>query len=375
MIVPFQEEHYPFSSIWINGRHVLIEQILQEKALYRSAFEESTFQFIRSWLRGEQNFEMTTSGSTGIPKQISVSRSQMVTSALRTAEKIRLQKNSIALICIDTKYIGGKMMMARSLALGLPIMAVNPIANPLVKIPIDKCVQFTALVPYQVHSILESKHPHLLNNLDQVLIGGAQLSAALRDKLDRFQVQCYETYGMTETVSHIALRRLNGKLKQPYFEVLPGIEISQDSRGCLVVKADYLDGPVTTNDLVEIITPGNFTWLGRWDRVINSGGVKVMPEKIEHALEEIFRAQNFDHRFFIAALPDERLGNKIVLILEGVQFSSELLERSLQALRSAVSPYELPKEVYTIPSFVYTPSQKVDRIQSLPEATFYTSLK
>jgi o-succinylbenzoate---CoA ligase len=255
MIVQFQEENYPFSSIWINGRHVLIEQILQEKALHRSAFEESTFQFIRAWLLGEQNFEMTTSGSTGTPKQISVSRSQMVASALRTAEKIRLQKHSIALVCIDTKYIGGKMMMARSLALGLPIMAVDPIANPLVKIPVDKCVQFTALVPYQVHSILESKHPHLLNNLDQVLIGGAQLSAALRDKLDRFQVQCYETYGMTETVSHVALRRVNGKLKQPYFEVLPGIEISQDSRGCLVVKADYLDGPVITNDVVKSSDP------------------------------------------------------------------------------------------------------------------------
>jgi O-succinylbenzoic acid--CoA ligase len=371
----YQETRYPFDAIWINGRHVGIGKILQEKEPVFSAFEESTFQFIRLWLQGEQTFRIATSGSTGKPKVISVLRSQMVESSLRTAQKINLQKNTTALVCIDTRYIGGMMMLARSLTIGLPIMAVAPVANPLIKIPVDKCVQFTALVPYQVQAILESKHPHLLNGLDTLLIGGAHLSEALRSKLDRFQVDCFETYGMTETVSHVALRRVNGNSKLQHFETLPGIEISQDDRGCLKVSADFLGGPIVTNDLVEITGPQTFRWAGRWDRVINSGGVKVMPEKIEGALERIFAEHQFHHRFFIAALPDERLGSKVVLVLEGVHFSSEPLERSLEALKAAVKPYEFPKELYSNPSFVDTGSQKVDRIQSLPDAMFYTSLK
>src|SRR5690606_6938174 len=137
-----------------------------------------------------------------------------------------------ALLCIDPKYVGGKMMLVRSLVLGLQMMAVDPTSNPLIKIPVDKCVQFTAFVPYQVQTILESKHPHLLNNLDKVLIGGAPLAATTRERLDLFQCECYETYGMTETVSHIATRLANTRLKQPYYEALPGVQVSQDSRGC-----------------------------------------------------------------------------------------------------------------------------------------------
>jgi O-succinylbenzoic acid--CoA ligase len=299
----------------------------------------------------------------------------MVTSAIRTAQKIKLQKNSTGLVCIDPKYIGGKMMLVRCLHLGLRIMAVDPVANPLIKIPVDNCVQFTAFVPYQVQKILESKHPHLLNSPDKVLIGGASLGVATREQLDRFQCECYETYGMTETVSHVALRLVNTKRKQQYFETLPGVEIRTDERGCLVITADYLSEPVITNDIVDIVDAGRFLWLGRWDSVINTGGVKVMPEKIEHLLDDLFLRHNFHHRFFIAALPDSSLGNKVVLILEGVQFSSEILDKVLSALKSAVSPYEFPKEVYGIPTFETTGSQKIDRIQTLAGVTLLSSLK
>jgi len=366
---------YPYSRIWINGRHVSIEKILQDKEESRSAFEQSVFSFIKEWLTGEQNFHLTTSGSTGKPKPVVISRSQMIISAQRTAERIKLQHDIRALVCIDPRYIGGKMMLVRCLALGLRIMAIDPVANPLIRIPVDKCVQFTAFVPYQIHSILESKHPHLLNDLDSLLIGGAPLSEASRKQLDRFQCRCYETYGMTETVSHIALRLANTAAKQPYFETLPGVDISLDERGCLVIEADYLNEPVITNDLVEIAGPGKFIWSGRWDNVINTGGVKVSPEKIEKELEAIFERNNFTHRFFIAALPDDRLGSKVVLIVEGVQFSSELLERSLGQLRSAVSPYEFPKEVYSVPEFLHTESKKIDRIQTLPGITLLSALK
>ncbi|HEY9487840.1 MAG TPA: AMP-binding protein [Chryseosolibacter sp.] len=369
-----KEDTYPFSRIWINGRNVSIEKIRQETETAHSPFEESTFNFIRDWFSGVEDFQLATSGSTGKPKQITITRSQMIRSARSTARKIDIKERSTALVCIDSKYIGGKMMLVRSLTLGLKIMAVDPTANPLIRIPVDKCVQFTALVPYQINAVLESKHPHLLNNLDKVLIGGAPLSDANREQLDRFQCELYETYGMTETVSHIALRLLNTPLKQQYFEVLPGIEISQDARGCLQISGDYLEDPVITNDLVEIPAQGKFLWLGRWDSVINTGGIKVLPEKIEKELDAIFHKNHVDNRFFIAALPDERLGHKLVLILEGVQFSSELLNQSMLMLRSAVPAYEFPKEIYFTPKFVTTATQKVDRIQTLAGVTLLSPL-
>ena len=369
------ENEYPFATLWINGRHLSLEKIVLDQEVSRSPFEESTFRFIRAWLSGEEDFEMHTSGSTGKPKAIVISRTQMVESARRTAEKINLKKDYRALICLDTKYIGGTMMLARCLTLGLRMMAVDPSANPLVKIPVDKCVEFTAFVPYQVNAVLESKHPHILNNLSKVLVGGAPLNGASRDQLNRFQCAVYETYGMTETVSHIALRLVNTKMKQQYFETLPGVEIRQDPRGCLMVSADYLSEPVITNDLVEITEPGKFLWLGRWDGVINTGGVKVVPEKVEQEFETVFKDNKFNHRFFIAALPDERLGNKIVLIVEGVQFSSELLSQCLAALKSALSPFEFPKEVYSVPEFAMTPTHKIDRIQTLAGVTSQSSFK
>lgn len=364
------DEAYPFREIWINGRRVTLDKIQDDREPVRSPFEETTFQFIREWLAGEETFGMNTSGSTGKPKSISISRAQMIASAQHTARKLNLQKHTRALVCIDTKYVAGKMMLVRALITGMRIMAVDPSANPLVRIPIDNCVQFTAFVPYQVTAILESKHPHLLNNLDKVLIGGAPLGERSREELARFQCECYETYGMTETVSHIALRLVNTAAKQPYFETLPGIDIGQDDRGCLVISADYLGEPVITNDLVEIVSPGKFLWLGRFDNVINTGGVKVLPEKIEKAMTTVFQKHNIDHRFFIAALPDERLGHKVVLVIEGVQFSSESFVPALDDVRATLSPYEFPREVYTIPSFILTETQKVDRKKTLAAATF-----
>lgn len=356
---------YPFATLWINGRRAFIEKIVQGAEPARSDFEETTLGFIREWLNGKEEFEMATSGSTGEPKTITVSRRQMVMSAMKTAERIQLRKSDAALVCIDTRYIGGKMMLVRSLILGLPILVVDPVANPLVKIPIDKSIQFTALVPYQIRQVLESKHPHLLNNPGKVLVGGAPLAIGEAERLAGYQCAFYETYGMTETVSHVALRLINTPMKQQYFEVLPGVAISRDDRGCLVITSDHLPEPVVTNDLVEIVGDGRFVWLGRWDRVINSGGVKVHPEKIERALERIFDELDFSHRFFIAAIPDEKFSSRVVLIVEGVQNSSEVLIQALTKLKGLLTPFEFPKEVYTISQFKMTPTQKIDQRQTL----------
>src|SRR5690606_28634053 len=218
-------------------------------------------------------------------------------------------------------------------------------------------------------AMLESKHPHLLNTPRQVIIGGASLHPKYIEQLDRYLCEFYETYGMTETLSHVALRLLNTTRKQQYFETLPGVSIRQDDRGCLVVETDYLSAPVVTNDLVDIVAPDKFSWLGRWDNVINTGGVKVMPEKVEKVITDIFYKHGFNHRFFVAALPDEKLSNKIILVIEGVDFSSEILQAAIADLRTQVSSYEYPKEVYSHPSFATTGSHKVDRNETLTGIT------
>jgi O-succinylbenzoic acid--CoA ligase len=356
---------YPYTTLWINGRLVSLNAVVHETEECRSAFEEHTFSFIREWLSGQKKFVLQTSGSTGAPKRITVTREQMEASAKLTEQALQLKRQHHALICIDTKYIGGKMMIARCLTIGMRIWAVDPTANPLSKIPVDQCVNFAAFVPLQIQTILGSKHPHSLNNLDQVIIGGAPLDEKVIEQLNTFLCRCYATYGMTETLSHVALRTLNGKNKQRYFELLPGVTVRQDERGCLVIYLPYLPEPVITNDIVELRGARQFVWLGRWDNVINSGGVKVIPEKVEAALTNLFFKAGIQSRFFVQGVEDQKFGQKVVLFVEGTDYTRELFQKLLRDPAIQLSPFEIPQEVRLIPSFVTTATGKVNRTQTL----------
>lgn len=356
---------YPFPSIWINGRTVSLHDICEEEAQPLTPFEDHTFTFIRDWLSGEETFLVQTSGSTGEPKTISFTRDQLTASARMTEQALGLKSHTDALICIDTRYIGGKMMIVRSLLTGMNILAVDPCACPLQEISIDHCVNFAAFVPYQVKSMLGSKHPHLLNNVGTAIIGGAPIDDTAIEELNSYGCRCYATYGMTETLSHIALRKLNGKDRQPYFEALPGITLKQDARGCLAIQAPYLPDELITNDIVELISPKQFLWLGRWDNVINTGGVKVLPEKVEAAIARFMTLHGYTHRFFVYGIPDERLGNRVILVMEESGHNQELQEKIFPFLRASLTPYEIPKEICFSPSFVFTGSAKINRLKTL----------
>ena len=367
---------YPFLSIWINGRSVTIENIIRAKVSARSTFEETTFLFIREWFLDKEKFTLQTSGSTGEAKAITITREQMIASAKLTENALQLQPLSNALVCIDTKYIGGKMMLVRSFITGMKIFATDPCACPLHKIPVDLCVNFAAFVPYQVKSTLGSKHPHLLNDLDVLIIGGAPLDARTVDQLESLLCRCYATYGMTETVSHIALQGLNGKWKSDYFKTLPKVKVENDARGCLVISAPYLSEKIITNDLTKIVSSEEFKWLGRWDNVINTAGYKVSPEKIEEDLTKIFKLLTIENRFFIYGIDDDKLGSKVTLIIEG---TSELKSKAEAAVaefrRHASSLYEVPKEIIFVPSFVMTESGKVNRLKTVETIDQVLSLK
>jgi o-succinylbenzoate---CoA ligase len=366
---------YSFKTIWINGRFVSLQAIVAEKIQSRSAFEASTFDFIRNWLGDKKEFFISTSGSTGDPKKISITREQMMASAMMTIKALRLKKNQNSLICIDTKYIGGQMMLVRSIINDMQIWAIDPCACPLQKIPVDLCVNFAAFVPYQVYSMLESKHPHLLDTPDTIIIGGAPLDEYVIHQLQKFQSRCYATYGMTETISHIALRLLNGSSRSEQFEALDGVTLSLDQRGCLEITAAYLREKIITNDIVDLTGTSRFIWLGRWDNVINTGGIKVLPEKIESTLVKNFYRAGITNRFFIHSLPDVALGNKLIFVLEASDIASPHIVEKIVPIFSSLEKFEQPKEIVISSSFAVTESGKINRLKTMENVHSYRPLQ
>ncbi|MEI9919989.1 MAG: AMP-binding protein [Bacteroidota bacterium] len=312
--------------------------------------------FCKEWSEGKEWFSLTTSGSTGTPKTINVHRDQMIASAKKTIKALGLREGMTALICLDVNFIAGRMMVVRSLVAGMKMIVVEPGSNPFGSI--QSKIDFAALVPYQVAA---ARNPELSG---KIIIGGAPISAELHQKIKNVEhASCYATFGMTETLSHIALQKLNGYDAQDFFEVLDGVDISLDERQCLVIEADYLKDVVITNDVVELINNKQFRWLGRWDNVINTGGIKVMPEKIESAVGDLL----ITNRNFISGLPHEQLGQQVVLVIEGT-LSRHEEEALMAALRKRLSKYEVPKQILYSNEFVFTSTKKINRSASINNA-------
>lgn len=351
---------YPFNDITINGRSVSIDSIIRRQSVPQSDFEQKTFAFIADWLEERESFIQLTSGSTGTPKQIIITRAQMIASATMSIQALGLQWGDNALVCISPDYIGGKMMLVRCLTAGLKVIALTPSSNPFETLPSEQQIEFAAMVPMQVHEIVRSKKAARFNELKTVIVGGASLDAKTEEMLQAYSCMFYSTYGMTETLSHVALRQLNGSAASEHYRTLPGIEISLDERNCLVIHWDQLAGNVVTNDIVEIVTPNSFRWIGRWDNVINSGGVKVIPEKVELQIKDIFDLNAVKNHFFIGAVPDSRLGNKVVLFIEGY-LSNELVEMIEQAMAQIIPKTERPKQIILINFFTVTENGKINR--------------
>ena len=355
---------------WLNLNGIIHSLQQLRSGIFKNnlnSFEQSTLHFCHSWLSGQQSFQLQTSGSTGTPKSITITRKQMEASASLTIKAIKLETSYSALVCLDTKYIAGQMMLVRSLMCGMNIVAVDPTSNPFEKILPTQPLDFAALVPYQLQFILNSPLRSKLDEVKCAIIGGAPLDLITKKELQNIRCKCYATYGMTETISHIALQRLNGDQQQSYFETLAGIEISKDERGCLVIGADYLGDKkkIVTNDLIELISEKKFNWLGRWDNIINSGGVKVIPEKIESVVQEIFNALKLNNRFFVAGVADEKLNQKVCLIIEGTPFANDLLSKVDRELEEKLDRYEKPRVIKFINNFKQTETGKVLRAETL----------
>lgn len=307
-------------------------------------FEKNTGEFILDWFNSNSFISVTTSGSTGAPKKIKIEKQAMVFSALATAEYFDLNAGNRVLNCLSTNYIAGKMMLIRSFVLGFEMDFVKPTSNPLKNN--NKFYDFVAMVPLQVeNSIYE------LFNVRKLIIGGSKINQNLKNQLLGLPTLVFETYGMTETITHIAARKINDN----YFSVLPNVTISKDNRNCLVIDAPRIsDSSITTNDVVNIISNSQFELLGRIDNVINSGGVKLFPEQIEMKL-----AHKIQTRFFVTGIPDDQFGELLALIVEGspIPFEDDIFNDLL--------PYEKPKTIHFLYNFLETESGKIKRAATL----------
>ncbi|MBC7473453.1 MAG: AMP-binding protein [Candidatus Sericytochromatia bacterium] len=332
-------------------------------------YELKTINFISDWLNGKQEFIINTSGSTGIPKPITIFREQMIISARMTGKALNLKSGYKSFICLSTQYIAGLMMIVRSLVLNLQMTIVEPVANPydLLK----QGFEFTALVPLQLYEMFNNKDQdiNLIDNFKAILIGGGDINQSLNEKIQNLQSPIYHTYGMTETITHIALKRLNGDIKSEYFTTLENVDIKLDDRGCLVIRSPITNNvEIVTNDLVDIISKNQFKWIGRIDNVINTGGVKVQSEKVEKVLEKILYNSDFSNKnFFVSSQPDKKFGNIIIAVIEIDFLSEEDINNLKNELKKYLAKYEIPKHIYFISSFLLTKSGKVDKLATIKE--------
>lgn len=308
--------------------------------------EMSVAKFIEKWLDFTEEIKVKTSGSTGKPKKIKLTKQQMVNSANATGAYFKTGSGTKALLCIPADFIAGKMMVVRAMVLGWDLHVVQPTKDALVEY--DNEYDFVAMVPYQVSHSLEA-----LPKVKKILIGGGAISANLEAQLQEIEVEAFASYGMTETITHVAVRRINGVAKSESYSALPDVKFSQDTRGCLCIHAPKIsEEVVVTNDLVTLTSATSFIWKGRWDNVINSGGIKLFPESIELKLSD-----KIELPFIIASEKDEQFGERVILIYEGTESDLPDFKSAFANLES----YERPKKVYKLSRFVYTETGKIKR--------------
>lgn len=312
-------------------------------------FERKIGNFLVDWLDHSNYIESNTSGSTGTPKTIQIQKQAMVNSAIATANYFSLKPRDKAFNCLPVDSIAGKMMLVRAMVIGLELDLVNPSKSP--NFDTDKSYEFCAMIPLQLYNSLDN-----VNNIMTIIIGGAPASKQLLNNIQSLSPTVYETFGMTETVSHIAVKQLNHlENNNDFFKLLPNVKISQDDRKCLMVKAPKItEETLITNDIIDIIDNDTFKWLGRYDNIINSGGVKLYPESIENKLQS-----KIPQRLLITSIKNEEFGEKLVLIIEGKK------EKIPNSIFDCLDKFERPKDIVFIPQFAETPSGKIHRKNTL----------
>jgi len=307
----------------------------------------AVYRFILDFLSDSATIQQQTSGTTGAKKTIELLKTAMLVSAKNTIDFFQLKEGEVAVLCLPIQYIAGKMMVVRALAGGMNLKLIEPSGTPDFR-GIEQ-IDFCAMVPMQASRLLEK---NLWPNLKKLILGGAETGTKLLEQLQPLGTRVFETYGMAETCSHVALKRLNGKQPETIFSALPGVQLFTDERNCLVIETNYLPEKVITNDCVEMVSENQFQWLGRFDNIINSGGIKIQPEILETQFQEIL-----GKTCAILGFPDELLGHKLVLVMENTEKQGQILSK----LALHFDKKLLPKDVYFIDNLPRNKSFKIDR--------------
>ena len=266
--------------------------------------------FLDEWNNPKNTVEVQTSGSTGVPKCIRVEKQRMLNSARITCDFLGLKAGDTALLCMPLDYIAGKMVVVRSIERQLRLTTVEASGHPLKNI--TNSFDFAAMVPMQVYNSLQvPEEREKLRTIKHLIIGGGPINDDLQQQLSRFPNNVWSTYGMTETLSHIALRRLNGENASLWYTPFCTVSISLNANGCLVIEAPLVhEGRLETHDRAEI-RDGKFRILGRLDNVINSGGIKIQAEEVEEMLRPHIKMP-----YLISKCSDEKFGEVVVLLTE-----------------------------------------------------------
>ena len=294
-------------------------------------------EFLEEWNNPSETVLVQTSGSTGIPKPMRVEKSRMLASARRTNDFLGLREGDTALLCMSLDYIAGKMMVVRALERHLRLIIVAPSGHPLQtlgdgsflfdckshvmvkqKRTVPECLNvcFAAMVPMQVYNSLQvPEERERLMQIRHLIIGGGAIDDVLAEQLKDFPNAVWSTYGMTETLSHIALRRLNGPDASLWYTPFSSVSLSLSSDNCLIIDApEVCPDRLITNDIAELsnVNCQRFRILGRKDNIICSGGLKIQAEELERQLRPFIH-----DAFIITKCPNEKFGEIIVLLTEG----------------------------------------------------------
>lgn len=291
-----------------------------------------------------------SSGSTGTPKEISIEKKHLIESARRTLDFFNLSDSALLYSCIAPDFIGGKMMFVRQQVAECDLIWETPSNRPVLETD-GRRISLLSLVPSQMHHILD--HIHELPPIDNILIGGSAIPSALRERIDRSGLNVYESYGMTETASHIALRKVEENPNP--FVTLGDITVSLSGETLKITIPGWQT--LTTNDCAQVLSPHEFMILGRKDNVIISGGRKLNPERIEEKL-----SRHIDFPFYITSVPDDKWGERLVLIAENTVTDSDTLKATITEAFDLLEKYEKPKEIHICQSLKRTNSGKLLRL-------------
>ena len=320
-------------------------------------------EFLAEWRNDSPYVEVKTSGSTGEPKRMLVEKQRMRTSARITCDFLGLKAGDTALLCMSLDYIAGKMMVVRAIERDLRLIAVEPSGHPLAVKQRDGYT-FAAMVPMQVYNSLQvPEERERLEQIKHLIIGGGAIDEAMDEELKTFPNHVWSTYGMTETLSHIALRRLSGPEASEWYMPFPTVGVSLNEEECLVIDAPEVCAErLVTNDIAELATQRGqspcvanvpFKILGRKDNVICSGGIKIQAEEVERMLKTHLRVP-----YLISKKPDKKFGEVVVLLTEGD------VEEAKTVCEAVLPKYLRPKAYVHVSEIPLTGTKKPARRQA-----------